>query len=257
MNPTSIAWTNYTWNPIVGCSKISPGCLNCYAESVSARFNFTSKAWTAKNAKQNVQIKPNRLHQPSTIKKPSRVFTCSMSDMFHEEVPQSFLYEIFEVMCKNNQHQFQVLTKRIENAKNFHASWYPNVWLGVSVENRKCLYRIDQLRECPAKVRFLSLEPLLEPLGELDLSGIHWVIVGGESGIPKTSPQFRDMKHAWAREIRDQCVAKGIPFFFKQSAAYKNETGTELVEADGTKTVWQQFPDTPAPKPETEQLTLL
>lgn len=147
----------------------------------------------------------------------------------------------------------QILTKRPRRAAKYPGPWSDNIWQGVSVENRKTLFRIDQLRECPAKVRFLSLEPLLEPLGELNLENIHWVIVGGESG-----PGFRPMEHGWAREIRDQCVDADVPFFFKQSAAFKNETGTELVEADGTKTTWHEFPPMPPPPPpEAEQLTLL
>ena len=177
-----------------------------------------------------------------------------MSDLYHKEIPDTFIAEVFKVMHECPQHVFQILTKRPRRAAKYPGPWEQNIWQGVSVENRKVLYRIDQLRECPANVRFLSLEPLLEPLGELDLDGIGWVIVGGESG-----KGYRKMSHEWARDIRDQCVEKGVAFFFKQSAAYRTELGTDLEEADGTKTTWQQFPDSLVPEPQqnAEQLTLL
>ena len=254
MNRTRISWTDESWNPVHGCSHAgSAGCDHCYAERFSRRMGLTKKAWTGENASENVILKPHKLTEPYALKKPSMIFVNSMSDLFHPLVPDNFLAKVFEVMNNCERHVFQILTKRPRRAAKWTAGWNDNVWMGTSVENRKSLFRMDQLRECPAKIRFLSLEPLLEPLGELDLSGFHWVIVGGESG-----PGYRPMEHAWARDIRDQCVDAGIPFFFKQSAAYKNETGTQLVEVDGTKTTWQQFPPMPAPPPpETEQLTLL
>ena len=257
MNDTRIGWTTKSWNPSHGCSKVSPGCDRCYAERLSLRLGLTKKEWTGPNAAENVQTKPHKLREPYDEKKPSMIFVNSMSDLWHPEIPDTFIAEVFKVMHECPQHVFQILTKRPRRAAKYPGPWTENIWQGVSIETPKYLYRIDQLRECPAKVRFLSLEPLLAPLGELDLSGIHWVIVGGESGTPETSPDFRGMDHGWAREVRDQCVEKGIPFFFKQSAAYKNETGTELVEADGTKTTWHQFPPVPPPKPEAEQLILL
>lgn len=235
---TRISWTDETWNPVHGCSYVSEGCSNCYAERLSHRFKLTTLAWTGENADKNVQLKPHKLREPYSWKLPRRVFVNSMSDVFHPLVPDDFLADMFAVMNDCKQHTFQILTKRPRRAAKWKGPWTDNIWQGTSVENRKTLYRIDQLRECPAKVRFLSLEPLLEPLGELNLDGIHWVIVGGESG-----PNHRSMEHSWAREIRNQCIAAGVPFFFKQSAAYKNETGTELEEADGTRTTWQQFPD--------------
>lgn len=253
MNHTRISWTDTTWNPVHGCSHAgSPGCDNCYAERVSRSKGLTKLPWTGENAKANVQIKPLKLKEPFRLKEPSRVFVNSMSDIFHPLVPSDFIHEIFTVIRELPQHVFQILTKRPSRALLYPRAYPDNAWIGTSIATRKFLNRIDHLRRCNAKVRFLSLEPLLEPLGELNLEDIHWVIVGGESG-----PNHRPMDHAWAREIRDQCVEAGIPFFFKQSAAYKNETGTQLIEADGTKTVWHQFPDTPAPKPPTEQLTLL
>lgn len=257
MNETLISWATTTWNPVHGCSKVSPGCDRCYAETLSLRRGWTKKPWTGDNASENVQLKPHKLREPYKRKEPSRIFVNSMSDMFHPIIPNDYIAKVFAVMNDLPQHIFQVLTKRPRRAAKYPGPWTDNIWQGVSVEDRKRLFRINQLRDCQAKVRFLSLEPLLEPLGELNLSGIHWVIVGGESGTAESSPDFREMDHAWARDIRDQCVEKGVAFFFKQSAAYKTETGTELIEADGTKTKWQQFPDTmPVSEPETDQPTL-
>ena len=255
MNQSKISWTDKTWNPTSGCSKVSAGCENCYAETLSLRMKLTTKAWTGENASENVTIKPHKLKEPYALKQPSRVFVNSMSDIFHPIVPDAFIADVFQVMNDLPQHTFQILTKRPRRAAKWQGQWAENIWQGTSVENRKTLHRIDALRECRAKVKFLSLEPLLEPLGELDLTGIDWVIVGGESG-----KGFRPMSHAWAREIRDQCVAKGIAFFFKQSASYKNETGTQLIETDGSLTTWHQFPMCeniiiPA-APESNQLTL-
>ena len=237
-NETSIGWTDRTWNPVHGCSHVSPGCDNCYAERTSRRWGQTKLDWTGENAKENVQLKSIKLKEPYKLKNPSRVFVNSMSDTFHPQVQDSFLDAIFEVMNGCPQHTFQVLTKRPRRAAKWWGPWGANVWLGVSVENRDVLHRIDTLRSSGAKVRFLSIEPLLERLGKIDLSGIDWVIVGGESG-----PGYRPMSHAWAREIRDQCVDAGVPFFFKQSAAFKNEMGKLLIEEDGTETEWRQFPD--------------
>ena len=251
MNRTRISWTDISWNPVSGCSRVSTGCDNCYAERLSLDRGLTKKAWTGENAAENVQLKRHKLRAPYREKEPRRIFVNSMSDLFHPVVPDAFLSEVFAVMNDCRHHTFQILTKRPRRAAKWRGPWTKNIWQGVSVENRATLFRIDQLRECATHVRFLSLEPLLEPLGELDLSGIHWVIVGGESG-----PGFRPMNHVWAREIRDQCVAAGVPFFFKQSAAFKNETGTELIEADGSKTTWHQFPSVAHEPVEIEQLQL-
>ena len=256
MNVTLISWATNSWNPSHGCSKVSTGCDRCYAERISLQHGLTKKAWTGENASENVQLKPHKLREPYKLKEPSRIFVNSMSDLWHPEIPDTFISEVFKVMNDLPQHIFQILTKRPRRAARYPGPWTENIWQGVSIETPKYLYRIDQLRECPASIRFLSLEPLLEPLGELNLENIHWVIVGGESGTPEHSPVFRGMDHAWAREIRDQCVDANVPFFFKQSAALKNETGTELVEADGTRSTWHQFPNTPTPKPQPEQPTL-
>jgi len=239
MNKTQISWCDLTWNPSSGCSKVSEGCLNCYAERISLKFGHTKKTWTGKNAAENVQIKPHKLKEPYKLKKPSRVFVNSMSDLFHPKIPKDFVDKVFKVMRDLPQHTFQILTKRPRRAASYRGEWSDNIWMGTSIENQATLYRIDQIRECPAKTRFLSFEPLLEPLEEINLDGIHWVIVGGESG-----PGYRPMDHEWARDIRDQCVERGIPFFFKQSAALKPEMGTALVEADGTENVWNNFPTT-------------
>ena len=248
---TKISWANVTWNPVSGCSRVSDGCSNCYAETLSLRRKWTKLPWTGENAKANVQLKPKKLKEPYRYKEPSRVFVNSMSDLWHPIVPDDYLAKVFEVMADLPQHVFQVLTKRPRRAAKWIDGWGDNVWMGTSVENKKTLFRIDQLRECQAKTLFLSLEPLLEDLGELNLEGIDWVIVGGESG-----KGFRPMDHAWAREIRDQCVEQGVAFFFKQSAAYQTEKGTELIEADGTKTTWQQYPDTMPTEPTPEQTLL-
>ena len=252
MQSTKISWANVTWNPVHGCSRVSAGCDNCYAETLSLRRGWTRLPWTGQNAAENVQLKPKKLKEPYRYKEPSRVFVNSMSDIFHPQIPDDYIAQVFQVMNDCPQHVFQILTKRPRRAARWHGEWTPNIWQGTSVENRKTLFRIDQLRKCRAKTLFLSLEPLLEDLGELDLTGIHWVIVGGESG-----KGFRPMCHGWARSIRDQCVEKDVAFFFKQSAAYRTEMGTELEELDGTKTTWHQYPDAPTPNHQkSEQLTI-
>lgn len=221
MNRTNISWTDYTWNPIVGCSKISPGCANCYAEEVAMRFKFTGLKddgtplkWTKENASQNVILKRERLNEPHKVKKSQLVFTCSMSDIFHEQVPSEYILQIFKTMHECPQHQFQVLTKRPENMLDWIPEFPENMWLGVSVENKDTLHRIDTLWELEGiSIKFLSIEPLLEDLGYINLSDIDWVIIGGESGH-----NHRPMDHAWVRNIRDQCKEQDVPYFFKQSA---------------------------------------
>ena len=244
MIKTRISWADFTWNCMSGCSKVSTGCEHCYAETISLKFGFTKKKWTAANASDNVQTKPHKLREPYKLKKPSRIFVNSMADMYHPLIPESFIDQMFEVMNDLGQHVFQILTKRPRRAARYPGPWTENIWQGTSIENKATLYRMEQLRDCGAHVKFLSLEPLLEPLGDLDLSGFHWVIVGGESG-----KGYRPMDHGWAREIRDQCVDKGIAFFFKQSAAPHTEMGIELEEKDGTKALWNQYPEKPPPPP--------
>ncbi|MGI0014174.1 MAG: DUF5131 family protein, partial [Nitrososphaera sp.] len=235
---TRISWTDETWNPTTGCSRVSDGCRFCYAETLSLRFGWSKKPWTGKNARENVVLHPERLNKPRTWATPRRVFVNSMSDLFHELIPDNFIAEVFGIMANLPQHTFQVLTKRPERAAAWAGPWTNNIWMGTSIENRRAIHRIDALRDCGAHIRFLSFEPLLGPIGEIDLTGIHWVIVGGESG-----PHYRPMDHAWVRKIRDQCVLHSIAFFFKQSAAARSEMGTVLLEEDGSETQWRQYPN--------------
>lgn len=252
MNKSKIAWTNVTWNPTLGCSRVSAGCDNCYAERISHKAGWTKLEWTGDNANENIQLKSHKLIEPYKLKEPSMVFVNSMSDLWHPKIPTSFIDNVFTVMNENPQHIFQILTKRPRRAASYSKDgWAGNIYQGVSVEDRRAIFRIDQLRECASKMLFISFEPLLEPLGELDLEGIGWVIVGGESGFTR-----RKMDHAWAREIRDQCVAQDIPFFFKQSSAFSPGQGTKLIEADGTTSEWQQYPKPPYVEQQPKQLNL-
>lgn len=207
-----IEWTEQTWNPTVGCTKVSPGCKNCYAETMAKRLQAMGM-----HAYENgfrLTLMPERLAEPLERRKPTVYFVNSMSDLFHEKVPFEYIRRVFDVMTRAPQHTFQILTKRAERMAAFcrDAQIPSNTWLGVSVENRKYgLPRIDVLRTIDAKVRFLSVEPLLEDLGRVDLAEIHWVIVGGESGV-----KARRMKPDWVRRIKRQCDKAGVAFFFKQ-----------------------------------------
>ena len=211
---SAIEWTEATWNPVTGCTQISPGCANCYALRFAERFRGVPGHPYEQGF--DVQMRPERLGQPLAWKRPRTIFVNSMSDLFHEDVADDFVAEVFDVMRRAHWHTFQVLTKRPERAAALapRLPWPDNVWLGVSVENQRWTTRIDALREIGARVRFLSCEPLLGPLA-LDLAGIHWVIVGGESG-----PGARPMRPEWARAVREQCVDAGVPFFFKQWGAH-------------------------------------
>lgn len=239
---SSIEWTEATWNPVTGCTKVSPGCAHCYAETFAERFRGV-----AGHPYENgfdLQLRPERLELPLGWSRPRKIFVNSMSDLFHEEVPDQFIEAVFDTMVRAEWHQFQVLTKRPERAARLagRLPWPRNVWMGTSVENQRWTSRIDELRELPAHIRFLSCEPLLGPL-HLDLRGIDWVIVGGESG-----PGARPMKEAWANAIRSQCEHAGVAFFFKQWGAFncegkrvgKGKAGREL----GGR-VWSQLPPTP------------
>jgi protein gp37 len=237
---TKIRWTNETWNPTTGCSRVSAGCKHCYAEHISLRFGFSKKPWTARNAKENVVLHPERLRKPYGWRAPKRVFVNSMSDLFHEAIPDDYIRDVFEVMADLPQHTFQVLTKRPERAASWEGPWTPNIWMGTSVEDRRVLARVDQLRCCSAAIRFISAEPLLGPLEALNLDGIDWVIVGGESG-----PGYRRMDHDWACGIRDKCVESGVAFFFKQDSGPRTEMRPWL---DGMS--WEQYPgDLVPPRP--------
>ena len=207
---SAIEWTEATWNPVTGCTQVSPGCARCYAKRFAERFRGVPGHPYERGF--DVVERPERLGQPLRWKRPRTIFVNSMSDLFHEAVADDFVASVFEAMERAGRHTFQVLTKRPERAAALAPSlpWPPNVWLGVSVENQRWTTRVDALRAIPAAVRFLSCEPLLGPL-DLDLEGVGWVIAGGESG-----PRARPMDIAWARGVRDQCLAAGVPFFFKQ-----------------------------------------
>lgn len=228
-----IEWTDATWNPVTGCTKISPGCKNCYAERMAKRLQAMGQPRYLKGF--DVTLQSDILNQPFQWKLPRKIFVNSMSDLFHEQVPFNYISKIFEVMNNSPRHIFQILTKRSERlaelGNKFH--WSRNVWIGVSVENQHYTHRIADLRIVPACVRFLSLEPLIGPINILPLRGIHWVIAGGESG-----PRSRSVKPEWIREIRDQCIHDQVPFFFKQwGGVRKSRTGRVL---DGK--TWDEFP---------------
>ncbi len=221
---SAIEWTEATWNPVTGCSKVSPGCQHCYAETLARRL----KAMGQPNYRNGfrVTLQEHMLELPLKWRRPRTVFVNSMSDLFHADVPASYILRVFEIMNRASWHQFQVLTKRSERLADLSSGlpWAPNIWMGVSVENAKVMPRIDHLRASGAAVKFLSLEPLLGPLPRLDLDGIDWVIVGGESG-----PGAREMKPEWVTDIRDQCGVAGVAFFFKQwGGVNKKKTGREL-----------------------------
>jgi protein gp37 len=226
---TAIEWTDKTWNPTVGCNKVSPGCKHCYAETITKRFRNHFPNGFA------FTLHPERLDEPRRWRKPSRVFVNSMSDLFHERMPLGFLREIFDVMQDCPRHVFQILTKRHERMVELaqQLPWPENVWMGVSVENEDYTHRVDYLRRVPAAVRFLSCEPLLGPL-ELNLEGIHWVIVGGESG-----PGHRPIEADWVRSIRDQADASVASFFFKQWGGLRPKSGGR--ELDGR--TYDEMPD--------------
>lgn len=232
-----IEWTDATWNPVTGCDKISPGCKHCYAERMAVRLQAMGQPNYANAFRLTLQ--PHMLELPLRWKRPSRVFVNSMSDLFHKDVPLSFIQRVFAVMRRAHWHQYQVLTKRSDRLLELDPflEWEPQMWMGVSVEKENYLFRIAHLRRTHARVKFLSLEPLLGPLPKLDLRGIDWVIVGGESG-----PGARPMDPVWVRGIRDQCRRAGVPFFFKQwGGKVKSRYGRLL---DGR--TWDEMPETPA-----------
>jgi len=244
MTTTSrIEWTEQTWNPTVGCTKISPGCKNCYAETMARRLQAMGMRGYENGFR--LTIMPERLSEPLERRKPTVYFVNSMSDLFHEKVPFDYIRKVFDVMAQTPQHTFQVLTKRAERMAEFCKSRNvpSNVWLGVSVENKKHgVPRISVLREIDASVRFLSVEPLLEPLGEIDLTGIHWVIVGGESGH-----KARPIRQEWVDNIKQQCDASDVAFFFKQWGTWGADGHKRSKKANGRKyrgRVWDAMPAT-------------
>jgi protein gp37 len=230
---TSIPWTDYTLNVVRGCTKVSPGCAHCYAEKIARRFR--GKRGNPYERGFDLRVVPSLLDKPYRLRKPRMIFVDSMSDLFHEKVPEAYLQAVFSMMQATPRHTYQILTKRADRLAQLapRLPWPKNVWMGVSVETQAYVDRVDRLREVPAAVRFISAEPLLGPL-TLDLTGIQWVIAGGESGSG-----FRPMDAAWVRSVRDQCVAASVPFFFKQwSGCRPKRLGREL---DGR--AWSEMPE--------------
>jgi len=225
MQPSEIAWTDQTWNPTHGCSKVSAGCDNCYAERISRQYEHTDHEWTNEHASDNVNERPDKLEEPYHLNEPSRIFVNSMSDLFHSEISADYIREVFAVMRNCPHHVFQILTKRPGRARYMELDWPPNVWMGTSVEDERVAERVEILRDCPAETLFVSFEPLIGPVGDVDLSGYDWAIVGGESGPDDVR---REMDHEWAREILKQCRRDDVAYFFKQSSARQPERGTAL-----------------------------
>lgn len=230
---SKIEWTEATWNPVTGCDRVSPGCAHCYAKTFAERWQgipghpyeqgFDLRLW------------PERLDQPLRWKRPRTIFVNSMSDLFHERIPNDFIQQVFDTMGEASQHTFQILTKRHERLAELapELSWHPNVWMGVSIENRRFVHRADYLRQVDAAVRFISAEPLLGSLEGLDLSGIDWLIAGGESG-----PKHRRVDPSWIRELRDKCDADAVAFFFKQWGGRTSKHGGRTLDGK----TWDELP---------------
>ncbi len=230
---SKIEWTECTWNPVTGCTKISSGCQNCYAERMSKRLKAMGQA-NYRNGF-DVTLHPHALKIPLSWQQPRTIFVNSMSDLFHQKVSTKFIQKIFDVMCQTPQHQYQILTKRSDRLAKLNGKldWPQNVYMGVTVEEAKYSFRIDHLRQTSAVVKFLSLEPLLGPMPQLNLDGIDWIIVGGESG-----PGARPIAYEWPANIRDQCIEADIPFFFKQWGGVNKKKAGRLL--DGR--LWEQLP---------------
>jgi protein gp37 len=229
---TSIEWVDTTWNPLTGCTKISPGCKVCYAEPYSRRLRLMGQRNYANGFE--LTLHPHMLDVPLKWKKPQRVFVNSMSDLYHKDVPEEFILRVFDTMVRADWHTFKILTKRADRLEQLSPKlpWADHIWQGVSVENADYAFRIDHLRRTGAKVKFLSIEPLLGPIPNLDLTGIHWVIVGGESG-----PGCRPMEIDWVMQIKERCDAAGVPLFFKQTGEklarqmrFKSKKGSDDAE---------------------------
>ncbi|HTW41613.1 MAG TPA: phage Gp37/Gp68 family protein [Solirubrobacteraceae bacterium] len=237
---SAIEWTEATWNPVTGCDRVSPGCAHCYAKTFAERWRgipghpyeqgFDLRLW------------PQRLDQPLRWARPRMIFVNSMSDLFHDDVPLEFIQAVFDVMGHASHHTFQVLTKRHERLVELagELTWHPNVWIGVSIENRRFVHRADFLRDVEAAVRFISAEPLLGPLEGLDLAGIDWLIAGGESG-----PKHRSVRIEWLRDLRDRCAEEDVAFFFKQWGGHRPKSGGRLL--DGR--TWDEMPSAHVAEP--------
>ena len=234
---SAIEWTDATWNPVTGCTKVSPGCKNCYAERLAGRLQAMGNRRYANGFA--LTLHPDQLDLPLRWRQPRQIFVNSMSDLFHESVPDEYIRRAFDVMGEAHWHVFQVLTKRARRLAELaaHLPWPSNVWQGVSVENARYASRVAELVKVPAAVRFLSVETLLGPISHLPLDGIDWVIVGGESG-----PKHRPIRVEWVREIRDQCDEAGVAFFFKQWGGRTPKTGGRLLDG-------REWNETPRPRP--------
>jgi protein gp37 len=230
---SSIEWTETTWNPVTGCTKISPGCANCYAERMARRLQAMGQPNYVNGFKLTEQ--PHMLGLPEKWTNPQTIFVNSMSDLFHRDVSADYIHRVFAVMNRASHHRYQVLTKRSQRLMRLSPElpWQRHIWMGVSVEEESYTFRIDHLRETGAHVKFLSLEPLLGPLPGLNLRGIDWVIVGGESG-----PHARPMSTEWVLDIRDQCLAARVPFFFKQWGGTRKKVNGRKLEGE----IWNQMP---------------
>jgi protein gp37 len=230
---SNIEWTESTWNPITGCTKVSPGCKHCYAERMALRLQAMGQPNYANGF--DVTLHEHMLELPLRWKKPQMIFVNSMSDLFHTEVPLEFIQDVFDIMRRASWHTFQILTKRSDRLLelNSEIEWPTNVWMGVSIENEQYTFRIEHLRQTSAHIKFLSLEPLLGPLPDLDLCGIDWVIVGGESG-----PRARPMAREWVIDIRDQCIAARVPFFFKQWGGINKKRSGRILQGR----MWDEMP---------------
>ncbi|MBE0680414.1 MAG: phage Gp37/Gp68 family protein [Anaerolineales bacterium] len=233
MAQSRIEWTESTWNPLTGCNKISPGCKHCYAERMAKRLHAMGQPNYANGFK--LTMHPQALEKPLEWKTPQVIFVNSMSDLFHKDVPLEFVQSVFDVMKRAHWHQFQVLTKRSERLMELspQLEWTDNIWMGVSVENADYTFRIDHLRKTGAKIKFLSVEPLLGPIPRMNLKGINWVIVGGESG-----PGARPLEREWVVDIKNQCIRAKVPFFFKQWGGVQKKKAGRLL--DGR--TWDQMP---------------
>ena len=230
---SNIEWTESTWNPLTGCTKVSPGCKHCYAERMALRLQAMGQPNYVNGFK--LTMHEHMLEVPLRWKKPRMVFVSSMSDLFHQDAPLEFIQKVFKVMRRASWHTFQVLTKRSRRLLELdpEINWPTNVWMGVSVENKDYTFRIDHLRQTGALVKFLSLEPLLGPLADLDLHGINWVIVGGESG-----PGARPLAKEWVVDIKDQCLAAHVPFFFKQWGGVRRKHNGRVLQGR----TWDEMP---------------
>lgn len=244
---SGIEWTDSSWNPVTGCTKVSAGCAFCYAERLAKRLQMMNPNGKYRNGFR-LTLHEKDIELPLSWKEPKTIFVNSMSDLFHEQVPFPFIKRVFDTMEKANWHTFQILTKRPHLMKQFMNEYYkkilPNVWLGTSIENDKVLYRLNELKKVKAAIRFVSFEPLLGPVGKVDLRGIHWAIVGGESG-----PHHRPIKREWIYEIRRQCRKYGVAFFFKQWGGLTSKSGGRIL--DGR--TYDEYPKEPLLKVEIEQ----